>query len=71
MIERIDLHEIYALIGGESNIAKVYDKENAIYFYLKDAGIVNLQKLHEMSDFDSVELNGSRLVISGKGENDM
>ena len=25
----------------------------------------------EMSDFDSVELNGSRLVISGKGENDM
>lgn len=71
MIERIDLHEIYALIGGESNIAKVYDKENAIYFYLKDAGIVNLQKLHEMSDFGSVELNGSRLVISGKGENDM
>ena len=71
MIERIDLHEIYALIGGKSNIAKVYDKENAIYFYLKDAGIVNLQKLHEMSDFGSVELNGSRLVVSEKGENDM
>ena len=71
MIERIDLHEIYALIGGKSNIAKVYDKENAMYFYLKDAGIVNLQKLHEMSDFGSVELNGSRLVVSEKGENDM
>ena len=27
MIERIDLHEIYTLIGGKSNIAKVYDKE--------------------------------------------
>ena len=71
MIERVDLKEIYAHIGGENNIAKVYDKENAIYFYLKDAGIVNLQKIHEMSDFDLVELVGSRLIVSKKGEKDM
>lgn len=71
MIEKIDINEIYACIGGEENITKFFDKENAIYFYLKDAGIVNLPKLQKNTDFDSVELNGSRLVILKKGENDM
>lgn len=70
MIEK-NLELLHQCVGGEKNIVKVYDKNKFIYIYVKDASIVNLSKLKENSDFDSAELNGSRLVLSRKGEKDM
>lgn len=67
MIEK-NLELLHQCVGGEKNIVKVYDKNKFIYIYVKDASIVNLSKLKENSDFDSAELNGSRLVLSRKGE---
>ena len=71
MIDGTELESIYESIGGIQNVVKMYEKEENIYFYIKDAGIVNLPKLNGDKQFDSAELNGSRLVLSRKEEKNM
>lgn len=59
--------KIIPYIGGENNVTRQTFKENEWYITVKDEGMVNLEQLHQIEDFDAVELARGRLKITVKG----
>ena len=68
MEEIKDAESWIEFIGGQNNVINLYDKQDCIYVYIKDASLVNLQKLKDSFGFESIELNGSRLKLLKKKE---
>ena len=64
MISREQLIEkIILLIGGANNISRQILKENELYFTVKDEGMVNLNELHQIEEFETAELSRGKLKI--------
>ena len=59
--------KLIPLVGGEDNISKQLQKDASLYITVKDEGLVDLEKIHQIEDFDAVELTRGRLKITVKG----
>ena len=65
------IKKIIPMLGGVKNVSRQIIKENEIYITVKDEGMVDLEELHQMDDFEMVELNRGKLKIVVKGFNNL
>lgn len=66
---------IEGVIGGSLNITKCIQKENVLFYSIKDQTLVHLSKLNTLKEIESVELKHNKLKIlltnENKEKNDM
>lgn len=62
--------QIEEVIGGSLNITKCIQKDNVLFYSIKDQTLVHLSKLNTLTEIESVELIHNKLKISLKNENE-
>lgn len=61
--------QIEEVIGGSLNITKCIQKENVLFYSIKDQTLVHLSKLNSLKEIESVEFKHNKLKILLTNEN--